>query len=241
MELVVVGLVALVTAVISAVAGLGGGIILLAVIAQFRVPAVAIPIHGAIQLVSNGFRTVLLRRDVAWRAVAYGSILIVPAALIGVRVATELPADATRVAMAIFILVATWRPSVLGWDRPGRTERSLIPVGALSGFLSATVGASGPVTSPFYRAVTASHQAFVATAGCTKVLSHLSKIGGFALDGFAIGDHLGLIAAGIAGVVIGTWIGTHLLERANEALLARLFKVTLTALAIRLLLVAVFG
>ena len=70
MDLIVVGLVALITAIISAVAGLGGGIILLAVLAQFRVPIVAIPIHGAIQLVSNGFRTVLLRRDINWSAVA---------------------------------------------------------------------------------------------------------------------------------------------------------------------------
>ncbi len=238
MDLIVVGLVALITAIISAVAGLGGGIILLAVLAQFRVPIVAIPIHGAIQLVSNGFRTVLLRRDINWSAVAYGSILIVPAALVGVQVASSLPADATRAAMACFILIAAWRPGWLGWDRPGRTERGLIPVGALSGFLSATVGASGPVVSPFYRALTVSHRAFVATAGCTQVLSHLAKLGGFAIDGFNPLDEIALIAVGIGGVLVGTFIGTRLLHKANERLLAQLFRVTLTALAIRLLTVA---
>ena len=113
MELIVVGLVALVTAVISAVAGLGGGIILLAVIAQFRVPVEAIPIHGAIQMVSNGSRAAILRRDINWSAVAYGSVLLLPAALIGVAVASRVPDAATRLAMAVFILIVTWRPSLL--------------------------------------------------------------------------------------------------------------------------------
>lgn len=239
-EILVVGAVALVTSVISALAGLGGGIILLAVIAQFHVPATAIPIHGAIQLASNGSRSLILRRDISWRAVAYGSALIVPGVFLGVAVATRVPADATRLAMAIFILVATWRPSVLRWDRPGRTERGMIPVGAVSGFLSATVGASGPVVSPFYRAITKNHQAFVATAGATQVLSHGAKLVGFSLDGFAFSDHLGLMGIGIVGVLAGTWIGTNLLHRANERHLAILFKVTLTTLALRLIYQVLF-
>jgi len=240
MEIAVVGLVALITSVISALAGLGGGIILLAVIAQFHVPATAIPIHGAIQLASNGSRSTMLRASINWRAVAYGSLLIVPGVAAGVAVATRVPADATRVAMAVFILVATWWPALLRWDQPGRTERSMIPVGAVSGFLSSTVGASGPVVSPFYRAVTVNHQAFVATAGATQVLSHGAKLAGYGIDGFAFSDHLDLIGIGIAGVLGGTWIGTNLLHRANERHLAWLFKVTLTTLALRLLYQVLF-
>lgn len=240
MEVVIIALVALVTSVISALAGLGGGIILLAVIAQFHVPATAIPIHGAIQLASNGSRSTILRSDINWRAVAYGSVLIVPGVFLGVVLATRVPADATRLAMAVFILVATWRPSILRWDRPGRTERGMIPVGAVSGFLSATVGASGPVVSPFYRAVTKNHQAFVATAGATQVISHGAKLVGYSLDGFAFADHLILMAVGAVGVLAGTWIGTNLLHRANERHLALLFKVTLTTLALRLIYQVIF-
>lgn len=240
MELIVVGIAAFVTAVISAVAGLGGGIILLAIIAQFRAPIVALPIHGATQLVSNGYRSFLLREDINWSAVAHGSILIAPAALAGVAVASALPDDAIRLAMAIFILIATWRPSLMGWERPGRTNRSLIPIGAVSGFLSSTVGASGPVVSPFYRAVTVSHQAFVATAGTTQILSHLAKVVGFGIGGFDFGEHVDMIAVAIVGVVAGTWVGTKLLSRANEQALKVLFRVTLTGLALRLIFVSIW-
>ncbi len=112
-------------------------------------------------------------------------------------------------------------------------------VGAVSGFLNSTVGASGPVTSPFFRAVTATHAAFVATAAAAQVVAHSSKIVAFGLDGFPIGDYLGLIAIGAAGVTMGSLVGTRLLGGADEAQLALLFKVVLTALALRMIAQAV--
>lgn len=84
----IVGVAALLTSMLSAVAGLGGGVILLLVIAQFVTPTTAIPIQGAIQLASNGSRATLLRRDVDWRVVGWTSLLILPASLLGVAVAT---------------------------------------------------------------------------------------------------------------------------------------------------------
>ena len=47
MELVIIAFAAAATAVLSALAGLGGGIILLAVLAQFFAPVVAIPIQSS--------------------------------------------------------------------------------------------------------------------------------------------------------------------------------------------------
>jgi len=240
MELVVIAVVAFLTAIFSAIAGLGGGIILLAVIAQFHVPAIAIPIHGSMQLVSNGWRSFLLRPDINWRAVGYGSLLILPGSAAGVALATSIPADATRLVLGVFILVVALRPSLLRWDRPDRSYRSLIPVGAASGFLSASVGASGPFTSPFYRAVTANHQAFVATAGTTQILSHGGKLVGFGIDGFSFGDHRSVIGVAIVGVILGTVVGTRLLTRTDETRLSQIYKAVLTILALRLILRALF-
>lgn len=235
-EIVVVGVVAFLTAIFSAVAGLGGGIILLAVIAQFHAPATAIPIHGSIQMVSNGWRSALLRSGINWPAVGYGSVLVLPGTALGVIFATSVPATATRLILGVFILIVAWRPSLLRWDRPGRTNRSLIPVGAASGFLSASIGASGPFTSPFYRAVTASHRAFVATAGTTQVLSHGGKLVGFGLEGFDFLAHRDVIAVSIACVIGGTVVGTRLLSRTDERRLTQLFRLVLTVLAVRLII-----
>lgn len=232
--------VALITAVLSAVAGLGGGIILLAVIAQFHAPVVAIPIHGGIQLASNGSRAAVLRAHINRGAVIRASILLFPAALLGVLVATSMPEDATRVVLGTFVLVVTWRPALLRWrgtERP--SDNVLVGVGAVSGFLNTTVGASGPVTSPFFRLYTASHTAFVATAAMAQVIAHVSKLGAFATEGFDPTDHWAVIVLGAAGVTLGSMIGTRLLGRLDESQLATILKTVLTILAIRLLAQAI--
>jgi len=239
MELVIIAIAAAATAVLSALAGLGGGIILLAVLAQFFAPVVAIPIHGGIQLVANGSRAYLLRGEIAWKAVLWSSVLLFPASLLGVLVATSVPEDATRAALGVFALVITWRPSLLRWRGTEQMpERALIGVGAASGFINTTVGASGPVTSPFFRAVTASHAAFVATAAASQVIAHISKVGAFLIDGFPIEDHLLTIGVGAAAVTVGSWIGTRLLGRVEERYLGWIFRAVLTALAVRLIVTA---
>lgn len=241
-EIVVVAVAAVLTSILSAIAGLGGGVILLLVIAQFVAPTVAIPIQGSIQLVSNGSRAALLRSLVSWPVVGWASLLLLPASFLGVAVATALPEDIMRLALGIFVLILAWRPQLLRALAPknastgdGVPKRMLVGVGGLSGFLNSTVGASGPFVSPFFKAVTVSHKAFVATGGTIQVLAHLSKLIAFTADGWAIGDHLPMIAVGIAGVILGSWIGTRLLDRVSEAGLDLVFKVVLTALALRVI------
>jgi uncharacterized membrane protein YfcA len=238
MELLIIAFAAAATAVLSALAGLGGGIILLAVLAQFFAPVVAIPIHGGIQLVANGSRAFLLRGEISWRAVLWASVLLFPASLLGVMVATAVPEDTTRAALGVLALVITWRPSLLRWRGDRMPEPALIGVGAASGFINTTVGASGPVTSPFFRAVTVGHAAFVATAAASQVVAHISKVAAFLIDGFVIGDHVATIAVGAASVTVGSWIGTRFLGRIDDRYLGWVFKAVLTTLAVRLIATA---
>ncbi|MGB3736976.1 MAG: TSUP family transporter [Ilumatobacter sp.] len=254
-ELIVIGVAAFSTAVLSAVAGLGGGVILLLVIAQFVAPTTAIPIQGAIQLVANGSRAALLRRTIAWPVVGWSSLLLLPGSLLGVAIATSVPENAVRLALAAFVLVLAWRPHWLkltpspgsAADRSEDDDRSrarerrpmLIGLGAATGLLNSTVGASGPVTSPFLKAVTATHVAFVATAAATQVAAHAAKLFAFTTDGWDIVDHVDVIATGVVGVVAGSWIGTRLLGRISTTDLDVVFKVVLTALAVRLVVTAV--
>ncbi|MGI9605454.1 MAG: sulfite exporter TauE/SafE family protein [Acidimicrobiales bacterium] len=236
MDVVVIAVAAVLTSVLSAVAGLGGGVILLAVLAQFFVPIVAIPIQGGIQLASNGSRALLLRREINLRAAGAASLLILPASLAGVALATSVPEEATRFALGTFLLVVVWRPSMLRWTPAGGiSDRTLVGVGAVSGFLNTTVGASGPFTSPFFKAVTSTHTAFVATAAASQVVAHTSKLTAFGLDGFDFREHATVIGVGAVSVIAGSWIGTKLLGRVSDRHLRYLFRTVLTILAIRLI------
>ncbi len=234
---VVVGIAAVLTGTLSAVAGLGGGITLLAVLAQFFAPTTAIPIQGGIQLVSNVSRTTMLRTDIHWPAVWRTALPMLPASFVGVALATSVPEDATRIALALFLLAVTWRPQWFRWrGEGGLSLNALFGVGAASGFLNSTVGASGPFTSHFFRAVTASHVAFVATAAASQVAAHVSKLIAFGNAGFDFGEHVDIMAIGALGTFVGTRIGGRLLHRANEEQLERVFTVVLTLLALRLLI-----
>ena len=91
-DLVIVGLAAMFTATITAIAGLGGGIVLLTVLLLVVDPLVAIPIHAVIQLVSNSSRAVVLRDQIAWPLVGRFSILLLPAGVVGLAIASAIPA-----------------------------------------------------------------------------------------------------------------------------------------------------
>lgn len=233
----VIAVVAVLTGILSAVAGLGGGVILLGVLAQFFAPVTAIPIQGGIQLVSNSSRAVMLRNDINWKVVVQTSVLMIPASFLGVAVATSIPEDGTRILLGVFLLAITWRPAWFRWRREGQLPaRALIGVGAASGFLNSTVGASGPFTSPFLKAATASHVAFVATAATSQILAHASKLWAFTVEGFDYREHLSLMAVGAAGTFLGTRIGGRFLKRSDDKALQAIFTTVLTILALRLII-----
>src|SRR5262245_66616370 len=90
-DLAVVGAVTFVTAVLSGVLGMAGGIALLAVLLLYLPPLAAIPLHGVIQLVSNGSRVLVQRRHARFDWILWYALPLVPAGLVGLRVAQRTP------------------------------------------------------------------------------------------------------------------------------------------------------
>ncbi len=240
LDIVVVTVTAFATSVLSTLAGLGGGTILLAVLAQFFAPATAIPVQGAIQIVSNGSRSLLLRRTIEWPAVLWSLVLLFPASLAGAALAGSVDADIGRMVIAAFAIVVAWRPQLPAW-RGGRLPvQAMVGVGALSGLLTTAIGVSGPVTSPFFRAVTKTHVAFVSSAAAAQTFSQGSKVVAYLANGWSFDGVIAVIVCGISAVIAGSWAGSRLLGRIAEHRLAAIFKLVLTTLAIRLIATAVF-
>jgi uncharacterized membrane protein YfcA len=70
---------ALVTACISGVFGMAGGLIFMGVIATFLGVAEAMVVHGAVQSVSNGYRAFLLKEGVRWDILGWQLLGALPA------------------------------------------------------------------------------------------------------------------------------------------------------------------
>jgi len=135
-ELLVIVVAAIATAALSAVAGAGGGVVLLVVILQFVGPIVAIPVHGVVQLVSNGTRTLTLREDAEPAVLGWYLPLLVPATVIGYLIADGIPREAGRAGIAVFALVAVWWPAATAWLAPspgGRRRFVLAAAGVVVG------------------------------------------------------------------------------------------------------------
>ena len=223
------------TALFTAVAGLGGGIILLAVMLFFLEPLVAIPVHGVIQLVSNSTRTVIQRHHARWRIVGRYALLLLPMGFLGLTVARSIPPDQLRLVIGLFVLAATWAPARL-WTA-GRRETSpmvFVALGGVVGFLNTTVGASGPLAGPFFRNLGLSRQGVVGTFSACQTVAHVAKLLVFLAVGFAFLTYVPLIALLSVGVIVGTWVGSLLLERISDRGFGMLYRVVLTSVALGL-------
>jgi uncharacterized membrane protein YfcA len=229
--------IALATSALTAVLGLGGGIVLLAVMLLWLPPLVAIPLHAAIQIFSNASRTVIQREHVAWPLLARYAIPLLPAGIVGLVCASALPASALEAAIGVFVLVATWWPRalLLGFD-PARISagKRFWLMGALIGFLNPAVGATGPLQGPFFLDLGLSRQGVVGTFAACQTLGHAAKLLLFGAAGFAFLPHLAPLAALAAVVVVGTWLGSRLLDRVDERSFGWLYRSVLTAVALYL-------
>jgi uncharacterized membrane protein YfcA len=202
----------------------------------FLPPLAAIPLHGAIQLVSNGSRLALRRGDVRWGILLRFGMLLLPAGALGLAVARRLPPDALRAAIGAFVLLATWAPGLVRLRAAGAElpRHRFVWLGGMCGALNVTIGATGPLMAPFFLGLGLSRQALIGTKAACQTLGHAVKIALFGAVGFSFAEHASVLAAAIPGVVAGTWLGTRALDTLSERVFTWLYKAVLSAIAMRL-------
>ncbi len=226
---------AFVTAVMGTAAGLGGGVLLLGVMATVFPPAALIPLHGVIQLGSNVSRVTLMHRYVLWSAIGAAAIGALLGAVVGGELVVSLPTALLEAVLGGFLLYVCWAPRVTAG---APTRRRFFVLGAVGTVISMFVGATGSLLSPFVAGVSDDRRAFVATLAAMMIMVHGLKVVTFGVLGFAFAAYVPLLAAMIAAGYFGNWAGKHVLDRMPERLFRRIFQLALTALALRLLFAA---
>lgn len=220
------------TSLLTASMGIGGGIALLAVMAQI-LPAVAIvPVHGIVQLGSNVGRAAIMRADIDKTLLLYflGGSLV--GAFVGGQIVVSLPVSYLQLILGGFILYAVWGP------KPKASQAnsgSIVVGGGFSTLLTMFVGATGPFVAAILKPMELGKLGQVATMSACMVVQHLLKVLVFGLLGFVFGDYVPLMAAMIATGFLGTLVGRSLLERTSEELFKKGLNLILTVLALRLL------
>ncbi len=226
------------TAVFGIVAGLGGGVLMLGVMATIFPPAAVIPLHGAVQFGTNLTRNFIMRKRIAGEQIASFGAGALIGGIVGGNLVVALPAATLQMVLGGFILYACWAPR---WGRRPYSHGWFFVLGGIGTLLAMFVGASGTVLAPFIAAANPDRRAYVATNSVLMTIVHGLKIVVFGVLGFAFAAYLPLIAAMIGAAFLGNIFGQGVLERMPEKVFRRVFQIVLTALAIRLLYTGING
>lgn len=229
---IVLMLASVVTSMITASLGAGGGLLLLVLMALWIPPTAIIPVHGMVQLGSNVGRATLTWRHTDWPAMAAFAPGVLVGAGIGAWLLVDLPEHLWQLTIAGFVLYLCWGPALpkAAFGRPG-----IFLASALTSFVSLFVGASGPLVAAFIKQMHEDRFRTVATFATAMSLQHAPKALVFGFAGFVFQEWLVFILGMILFGFIGTWLGLHLLKNLQNQHFQRIFNIVLTLLALRLL------
>lgn len=246
MEQIILIITALITSSISAIIGMGGGVILLGIMA-ILIPEgyTVIALHGIIQMFSNGTRTFVFRQYLKKRLISeyfFGAIigLILSSIIIFVFInlyevesANEIKFDYLKPIIGIYILWFLF----LRRSKKEKNNKLFIIVGLISGISSVFIGAVGPLISPFFiRKDLIKENVIANKAGC-QIITHIGKIPIFIyFFDFNYTEHYTILLPLVLSVYIGTNIGKKLLGKLSEKTFKMFFKFSLTLIAVRLIL-----
>lgn len=218
-----------VTSFITVAFGIGGGVLLLGIMASLVPPAALIPVHGVIQLGSNLFRAALMRSHVQWGPVSAFAVGAVAGVALGGMIAVDLPPGAVLIGVGCFIIF-----SVL-MKPPAWFGRHAWFAGGVSSLLTMFFGATGPFVATFVKTLGLERQRHVATHATLMTLQHGLKIVTFGILGFAFGPWLVFLALMIGSGFLGTVAGRQVLVKMSDRLFKHLLDIVLILLALRLI------
>jgi len=169
------GAVAFVAATLAGITGFGGAAVLLPVLVVVFGPRDAVPILTVAQLIGNGSRVVLNRKEVDYRVVGWYALGAVPLGLLGGMLFARAPAPAlTRLVGLVLLVIVAWRR--LGAPVPPPTLRSFAAIGAGASLLSGLVGSVGPLMAPLFLSYGLVKGAYIGTEALATVVTHVAKL-----------------------------------------------------------------
>jgi uncharacterized membrane protein YfcA len=238
-ELIALGLFSTLTSLLTAVAGLGGGMLLLALMAQLLAPAILIPLHGIAQFFSNVNRGFIHRSKLEWvylKPFVFGSVI---GAFAFVPLVVFVNPTMGAIAVGVFILIVTWFPKWLNASR-------LHPIlsGGLTSGLGVLFGATGPLAMSAHPKEHWSKEQIVGNHGAAMAFQHGVKVIAYLVAGVQLYAYLPHVVVLFVGAWFGTFIGNHLLKKFTDARFKTMLKWVLTLLACRLIFVngySIFG
>lgn len=165
---------AFVTATLSGIFGMAGGLVLMGGLALVLPVAAAFVTHGILQLVANGWRAMLHARHVRWDIVGWYAAASLAAGL-AVGLLSFTPSKPLLFLLLGLVPGLLWLPQGAFRLDAARPAHALVSGFLVTG-LNLLAGVAGPLLDIFFVRTELTRHAIVATKAATQVFSHLAKI-----------------------------------------------------------------
>ena len=231
---------AFVTAMLSGVFGMAGGLVLMGALALVLPVQAAFVTHGILQLVANGWRAILHRKHVRWDIVGwYALASLIAGGLVAVLSFT--PSKPLLFLLLGLVPFLTWLPQKWINLDAGKPEQAFLSGLTVTG-LNLTAGVAGPLLDIFFVRTELTRHAIVATKAATQVFAHLAKILVYGAPLFA-GTSVGLPPLWVFAVAIplsmaGTAVGGMILNKVTDVDFKRWTRWIITAIGVSYLIQA---
>ncbi|MFN3521691.1 MAG: TSUP family transporter [Phenylobacterium sp.] len=209
---------AFLTAMLSGVFGMAGGLVLMGALALVLPVSAAFVTHGLLQMVANGWRAIIHARHVRWSIVGFYALASL-AAGIAVALVAFTPSKPLLYLMLGLVPGLVWLPQAslrLDAAKPAHALAS----GFLVTALNLTAGVAGPLLDIFFVRTELTRHGIVATKAATQVFSHLAKILVYGAPLLASGAGAlppwWMFAMAVPVSMLGTVAGGRILERMSD-------------------------
>ncbi len=222
-----------VTSMLTAITGMGGGTVLVAILPMFLPSMAVIPVHGATQLASNVSRAYLSREMIEFTYVKPFAL----GALVGVAVFGSLvrfiSLELVPLFIACYILLTQWSKTV---NHLLKNIENFYIIGFVQMGMVLFVGAAGPMHMPLLlKKYDNSHMA-VTVGSLMMSLAHAVKIGVYVWLGFSFLAYWQLIVMMIVAASVGSWLGVRARQFVPADKLKKLLPWLLTVMALKLII-----
>ena len=230
--------VAFFTSALAGVMGMGGGMLLIAVMPGLLPASAIIPIHAFTQLASNASRALFGWRAIAWEIVPAFTVGAVLGAWLGGEIYGSLDMHWLPAVIGVIILLITWVPLP---QVPGGGQMALAVLGFYQTGLGMVAGATGPLGASLLLRRNKERDWLVVNTALYMSLNHVFKMLAFALLGFSFAPWWRLMLAMGLAVIAGSWVGTRLRACIPQRNFQRLFKMLVSLLALRMIALPFFS
>jgi uncharacterized membrane protein YfcA len=221
---------------ISTLAGGGGSVLLVALLNVILSSRAVAPVVSIVSLVAGPVRMAVFWNSIEWDVVRWYVPGGVCGAALGGWMLSRVPVGWLDLLIALFLLGSAWQYR-LG-ERPYSFRMSLpafVPLSFVVGTLSALIGASGLIASPFYLNHGLIKESFLATRAANSLAIQLTKIVTYIIFGTLSVDVLrdGLITGIGAGAAV--LLSRPLLDQIDGARFRRFTVVMMAATGVVIL------